>query len=60
MYIFNFGRSADYSIAPAGPVLGGADTVSKRDKNIITLLIASLVLDCIIRANAFLGDGTLS
>ena len=42
-----------YRLVPAG-----ADTVSKRNDIIISLLIASL--DCIIRANAILGDGTLS
>jgi hypothetical protein len=57
MYIANLGCPADFFIAPAGPVSGGADTVSKRKEN-ITSLIASL--DCIIRGNALPGDGTLS
>ena len=55
--IANLGRPTDF-IAPAGPVSGGADTVSKRNGNTIISLIASL--DCIIRANAIPGDGTLS
>ena len=58
MYIVNFRRPADYFIAPAGPVAGGADTVSKRNENISITLIASL--DCIIRADALSRDGTLS
>ena len=57
MFIANLGCPADF-IAPEGPVLGGADTVNERNKSIISLLIASL--DCIIRAIAIFGDGTLS
>ena len=59
MYIANLGRLADFFVAPAGPVslAGGADTVSKKNNNIISLIAS---LDCIIRANAISGDGTLS
>ena len=54
VYIADLGSPADFFIVPAGPVLGGADTVSKRDENIILrALIASL--DFINRANAIPG-----
>ena len=42
---------------PRGPVSGGADTVSKMNENIISLIA---FLDRIVRANAIPGDGTLS
>ena len=34
----DLGRSADFFIAPAGPVSAGADTVSKRSDDIISLI----------------------
>ena len=59
VYITNLRRPADFFIhRPRGAVSAGADTVSKRDENISISLITSL--DCIIRADAIPGDGTLS
>jgi hypothetical protein len=57
MYKDSLRRPADFFIAPAVPVSAGADTVSKRNENIISLIVS---VDCIIRANAIPGDGTLS
>ena len=50
--IINLGRPADFR-----PVSGGADTVSRRNENIISLIAS---LDCIICANTIFGDGALS
>ena len=47
----------DDPLTSLSPVLAGADTVSKRLDNIISLIAS---LDCIIRANAISGDGTIS
>jgi hypothetical protein len=38
VYIANIGCPAYFFIPLAGPVLGGADTVSKRNEDIISLI----------------------